>query len=96
MNPAVCIAAARSRLAASPATTYRYVGVEYGRECYGATVAPAPIPTSLVGKKACTMTCKGNVPGAAVETCGGQMQFNLYASVTGNVFSGPVATATVN
>jgi iron transport multicopper oxidase len=73
-----CIAAAMARLTAVPATTYLYVGLEYGRECYAATAAPSPEPILLVGAKACTMTCKGN-PG---EQCGGSNQYNLYASGT--------------
>jgi iron transport multicopper oxidase len=91
MTPEYCISAAEARLTAVPATTYHYVGVEYGRECYGATAAPSA-PTSLVGRKACTMTCKGNERHSAVEICGGRMQYNLYASVTRSVFSGPVPT----
>jgi hypothetical protein len=94
MNPALCISAASARRTAKPATTYHYVGLEHGRDCYAATAAPSPIPTSLVGKKACTNTCMGNRHGRSVEMCGGWRQYDLYASVTGKAFSGPVPTAT--
>ena len=71
-----CISSAMARLTAVPATTYRYVGLEYGQECYAHTAAPTPEPTQLVGPKACTMTCKGNHG----ELCGGSNMYNLYAS----------------
>lgn len=72
----LCISVALARLTAVPATTYAYVGLEYGRECYAATMPPNPVPTSLSGPKVCTMTCEGNVS----EFCGGSYQLNLYAS----------------
>ncbi len=94
MDPALCISAASARKTAIPATTYKYVGLEHGKNCYGATAAPYPIPTNLVGKNACTSTCRGNVVGGPVEMCGGWRQYDLYASETGKVFSRPVPTAT--
>jgi len=94
MNPALCISAASARKTAVPATTYHYVGLEHGRDCFAATEAPTPIPTSLVGSKACTNTCLGNDVGGPAEKCGGWKQYDLYASVTGNVFTGPVPTST--
>jgi iron transport multicopper oxidase len=93
MNPGFCISVASARLIFS--TTYHYAAVEYGRECYGAT-DPPPAPTSLIGSKACTMTCKGNIPGGAVETCGGRLQYNLYASVTDGSSAFPTPPVTVN
>ncbi|MCJ1271861.1 hypothetical protein MMC22_011766 [Lobaria immixta] len=75
MSVELCIAAAQSRLSAKPATTYRYIGVEYGRECFGAT-APVTSQTSLVGNKACPMSCAGN----KTETCGGANMYNYYIS----------------
>jgi hypothetical protein len=70
-------------------------GVEYGGECYGATAAPSA-PTSLVRRNACTMNCRGATLGGAAETCGGSMQYNLCASVTGSVFSVSVLTMALN
>ncbi|PMD65341.1 uncharacterized protein K444DRAFT_177730 [Hyaloscypha bicolor E] len=55
MNPALCISAASSRKTAVPVTNYHYVGLEHGRDCYAATVASAPIPTSLVERKLARM-----------------------------------------
>jgi hypothetical protein len=80
-------------MTAVPVTNYHYVGLEHGRDCYAATAAPAPIPTSLVGAKACTNACLGNTLGGPVEMCGGWKQYDLYASVSGSVFSGPVQTS---
>ncbi|KAH8684343.1 hypothetical protein BGZ60DRAFT_547896 [Tricladium varicosporioides] len=65
-------------LSATPATTYRYVGLEYGRECYACTVAPSPEPTSLIGSKACTVPCKGDPN----TSCGGGKMYNLYAATS--------------
>jgi iron transport multicopper oxidase len=78
MSVELCVAVAKAQLTAVPATTYLYVGLEYGRECYAATTAPSPEPTQLVGTKACTMTCKGN----PTESCGAGNMYNLYASGT--------------
>ena len=75
MSVEFCIARARDRLAAKPATTYRYLGVEYGRECFGAT-APVPSQTSLVGNMACSLACSG----APTEKCGGRAMYNFYVS----------------
>jgi hypothetical protein len=71
MNPELCISAAPARKTATPATTYHYVGLEYGRSCYAATAAPSPIPTSLIGATACSNTCLGNTAGGPVEMCRG-------------------------
>ena len=91
MSVELCIAAAQSRLSAKPATTYRYVGVEYGRECFGAT-APVASQTSLVGNKACPMSCAGN----KTESCGGANMYNYYITTDVAASSGsssiPVST----
>lgn len=89
MNPSICIAAAKAALTAVNPVTYHYIGVEAGSECYGATAAPLK-PTSLTGVKACTSTCVGGSKPA--QTCGGKLQYNLYASVSGSAFSGAVVT----
>lgn len=84
MSVELCVAVAKARLTAVPATTYLYIGLEYGRECYAATAAPSPEPTQLVGTKACTIICKGNPS----EMCGVGNMYNLYASgtsITGTV-----------
>ncbi|TVY39827.1 hypothetical protein LOCC1_G004958 [Lachnellula occidentalis] len=78
MSPELCISSALARLSATPATTYAFVGVEYGRECYARTAAPTPQPSSLSGSKACTMTCKGD----SSQKCGGSNMYNLYAATT--------------
>lgn len=78
MTPDLCISSAQARLSATPATTFLYAGVEYGRECYAGTAAPSPEPTSLVGVRACSMSCLGD----GAEACGGPMQYNLYAVPT--------------
>ncbi|PMD35530.1 WSC-domain-containing protein [Hyaloscypha variabilis F] len=49
MNPALCISAASVRKTAVPATTYHYIGLQHGRDCFAATAAPAPNPTSCTG-----------------------------------------------
>lgn len=69
-------------LTAATPTTYRYVGLEDGKTCYGATAQPTPTMTSLTGTKACTKTCAGTPS----ETCGGRLMYDLYAS-TSVVFS---------
>ncbi|KAL3426632.1 WSC domain-containing protein-like protein 3 [Phlyctema vagabunda] len=81
MTPELCISSALARLSATPATTYRYVGVEYARECYAGSVAPTPQPASLTGPKACTMACKGNPS----LKCGGSNQMNLYVATTATI-----------
>lgn len=89
MSVEFCISAAQARLSATPATTYNYVGVEYGRECYGATAA-VPAQTSLVGNKACTKACKGN----SAESCGGRAMYNYYitSAITTAPSNIPVST----
>lgn len=94
MTPDLCISSALARLSAKPATTYLYAGVEYGRECYAGSVAPTPVPTSLVGANACAMTCKGD----GSLKCGGRNMFNLYvataATATGMAWQTGVVTST--
>jgi len=81
MTPQLCISSALARLSAAPATTYRYVGVEYGRECYAGSVAPTPEPSTLVGTKACTLACAGD-PNLK---CGGGKMYNLYAATSATI-----------
>ncbi|CAL3964329.1 unnamed protein product [Diplocarpon coronariae] len=97
MTPDLCISSALAQLSAIPATTFLYAGVEYGRECYAATRAPTPQPSTLVGPRACTMACKGDQS----QKCGAGQMYNLYVAtgvaVTGtgtSQGSAPVATAT--
>lgn len=78
MTPELCISSALARRSATPATTFLFAGVEYGRECYAGTMAPTPEPTSLTGNRACTMTCKGN----SSLSCGAGNQYNLYAATS--------------
>jgi iron transport multicopper oxidase len=88
-----CISSAMARLTAVPTTTYLYVGLEYGRECYAHIAAPTPEPTQLVGPKACTMTCKGN-PG---ELRGRSNMYNLYArgtAITGTATGTAIRSST--
>lgn len=89
MSLEFCVSAAKARLAAVPATTYRFVGLEYGRECYGAT-ADVANQTSLVGDKACPLTCLGN----STQSCGGRGMYNYYitTAVTRSSSSIPVST----
>ncbi|PVH80099.1 WSC-domain-containing protein [Cadophora sp. DSE1049] len=98
MTPDLCISSALARRSANPATTFLYAGVEYGRECYAATRAPTPQPASLVGPKACTMPCKGDLS----VSCGAGKMYNLYVAtivtVTGTATNqwssaAPVSTA---
>lgn len=78
MTPSLCISSALARLSAVPATTYAYVGLEYGRECYAHTAIPEPVPTSLVGNKACGFVCKGD--DGRGERCGGGNMYNLWGA----------------
>ena len=90
MSVEFCIAAALSRLSAKPATTYRYIGVEYGRESFGAT-APVTGQTSLVSNKVCAMPYAGNNS----ESCGGGNMYNYYITTdvtTSRSASIPVST----
>jgi iron transport multicopper oxidase len=96
MTPDLCISSALARLSATPATTYLYAGVEYGRECYAGSVAPTPQPTSLVGPKACTFPCAGDKS----LKCGAGNMYNLYVAtkVTATasaVWTGVVSTSTI-
>ncbi|KAF4630464.1 hypothetical protein G7Y89_g7678 [Cudoniella acicularis] len=78
MTPDLCISSAIARLSATPATTYRFAGLEYGHECYAQTAAPSPEPTSLVGNQACTIPCKGDPK----QSCGAGNMYNLYAATS--------------
>ncbi|TVY18072.1 WSC domain-containing protein [Lachnellula arida] len=81
MSPELCISSALARLSATPATTYAFVGVEYGRECFAHTAAPSPQPSSLSGSNACTMKCEGD----SSHMCGGPNMYNLYAATTATI-----------
>ncbi|CAG8961013.1 hypothetical protein HYFRA_00002553 [Hymenoscyphus fraxineus] len=81
MTPSLCISSALARLSATPATTYAYVALEYGRECYAHTAAPSPQPTNLMGSKACTFPCKGNLDGEK-EKCGAGNMYNLWVATS--------------
>ena len=48
-------------------------GLEYGKECWAGTDL-LQSQTSLIGDRACTLTCKG----AAGTSCGGRAQYNYY------------------
>ena len=85
-----CISSAKDRLTATPATTYKYVGVEYGVECWGATTAVTS-QTSMVGSGACTLKCGGD----SSEKCGGRGMYNYYATtaaVTASTVASPTRT----
>lgn len=92
MTPDLCISIAKEAASGPTPTVYHYIGLEYGRECYSNTIAPAS-PTSLVGKQACTIPCLGNTS----EVCGGRLMYDLWASVTsGGVFEVPVVIVTAS
>ncbi|KAG9248661.1 hypothetical protein BJ878DRAFT_572187 [Calycina marina] len=78
MTPELCISSAFAQLSAVPAIAYRYIGVEYGPECYAASVAPTPEPTTLVGTRACTFPCKGDTS----SKWGGRVQYNMYVATS--------------
>lgn len=69
------------------------MGLEYGRECYAHTAAPSPEPTSLVGKGACNIACKGD----AKQSCGAGNQLNIWGvgSVTFMGTASAPATSTI-
>lgn len=58
-------------------STYAVFGLEYGRECWGATTL-LQSQTSLTGNRACTYTCSG----ATGVSCGGRNQYNYYVPTT--------------
>ena len=89
MSVEMCISSAKARLTAKPATTYSYVGVEYGRECWGATSAVTS-QTSMVGGAACTMKCAG----ASSQSCGGRAMYNYYATTAVTASTLPSSTST--
>ncbi|KAJ8066889.1 hypothetical protein OCU04_004275 [Sclerotinia nivalis] len=76
MTPELCLSSALAQKTAQTPVTYKYIGLEYGRECYAGTMPPTPEPSSLVGAHACTMPCKGN----SKESCGGPNMYNFYAA----------------
>lgn len=78
MSPELCISAAQAKLTANPPVTYRVLGLEYGRECWGATTALTS-QTSLVGNFACPSTCAGDKS----KSCGGRKMFNYYVTTSG-------------
>ncbi|KAF7889532.1 uncharacterized protein EAF02_001947 [Botrytis sinoallii] len=72
MSPKLCISSALAQVTAQiPSPTYKYIALEYGRECYAGSVPPTPEPSSLTGAHAYTMTCKGDFK----QNCGGP---NMY------------------
>lgn len=81
MTPQLCISSALACLSAIPATKYRSVDVDHGRECYAGSVAPNPEPRTLVGSKACTMACKGDPS----QKYGGEHMYNLYAATIATI-----------
>ncbi len=64
------------------------MGLENGKKCWGATTVSTPVPTSMVGMKACTVPCKGNEE----YMCGGERIYDAYAPTAG-VFGDAVKTA---
>jgi hypothetical protein len=91
MNPSLCAEFAQAFLTANPPTTYTYIGVEAGSKCLGATSIP-PNPASLVGRKACPKKCVGS----PTQSCGGKLQYNLYASAGAPTYPGDILTRTIN
>lgn len=90
MSPEACISAAQAKLTANPPVTYRVLGLEYGRECWGQTAALTS-QTSLVGNLACPSTCAGDKS----KSCGGNNMFNYYATTSGlGTSTAPVAVRT--
>ena len=78
MSPEACISAAQAKLTANPPVTYRVLGLEYGRECWGQTAALTS-QTSLIGNLACPSACAGDKS----KSCGGNNMFNYYATTSG-------------
>lgn len=78
MNPQVCMSAAAAAATARKSIKYLYIGLENGQTCLGATAAPT---ATSVGAGTCTVPCAGNVKGGPVQTCGGKLQYNMYASM---------------
>ncbi|TGO50858.1 hypothetical protein BCON_0174g00030 [Botryotinia convoluta] len=73
MSPKLCISSALAQVTAQTPITYKYIALEYGRECYAGSVPPNPEPSSLTGAHACTMTCKGD----SKQSCGGPNMYNF-------------------
>ncbi|KAF3186680.1 hypothetical protein TWF788_002907 [Orbilia oligospora] len=76
MNVEVCLQVAKAK-------NYNYAGLEYGRECWAASLTTTPLITTTSGTGACTIKCMGNT----TQSCGGRNMLNLYYS--------PTSTATV-
>ncbi|KAL8705373.1 MAG: hypothetical protein Q9201_001492 [Fulgogasparrea decipioides] len=75
MSPDVCISALSSANAKlkPDVSTYAVFGLEYGNECWAATTL-LQSQTTLVGDRACTLSCKG----ATDVSCGGRGMYNYY------------------
>ncbi|KAF3924542.1 hypothetical protein ABW21_db0206237 [Orbilia brochopaga] len=69
MNVESCLSLASSKSA-------NYAGLEYGRECWTASVTTFPNLMTTSGKGACTIACMGNT----TQSCGGRNMLNLYYS----------------
>ncbi|KAK8906371.1 hypothetical protein QC760_004964 [Botrytis cinerea] len=74
MCPELYIPSALAQVTAQTPVTYKYIGLEHGRECYAGSVPPNPEPSSLTGTHAYTTTCKGD----SKQSCGGPIMYNLY------------------
>lgn len=74
MCPELYIPSALAQVTAQTPITYKYIGLEHGRECYAGSVPPNPEPSSLTGTHAYTTTCKGD----SKQSCGGPIMYNLY------------------
>lgn len=57
---------------------FKYMGVEYGRECYCNNGGPINGAVVAASEADCSMTCQGN----NTEWCGGRSRINIYKSVT--------------
>ena len=82
MSPELCISAVASANAKLKpgVSTYVVFGLEYGRECWGATsLLNMAGQTSLAGDRACTMACSG-LPNQA--SCGGRNMYDYYVPST--------------
>jgi len=98
MNPALCMSLAKNYLTSSVPTTYHYIAVEDGSQCFAATAMPTSLAT-MTGAKACTSVCVGPKPTLAGATgvlyCGGRNQCDLYASLRGTTASPATPNALV-
>ncbi|KAL8708353.1 MAG: hypothetical protein Q9220_006733 [cf. Caloplaca sp. 1 TL-2023] len=90
MSPDLCISAlssANNQRSAAGQPLYEVFGLEYGRECWAAATL-VQSQTSLVGDRACDLTC----PGDGGVRCGGRGMYDYYVS-TG--FMGGTVTGSV-